>query len=255
MKIAVVLDFTANRVSCMKNSTSTPLSPDGHLSRQEPFSLVAPFLKVALLLGVGGGFLLAAILTITSALDLSLGPWWLAVAQAHGHLQLYGWAGLFVLGVALHFLPRLRGAPLAAPWLVPWILGMLVAGLLLRLLSQPLALITDSRMWYILLIASAILECVAFLGAVCLLGLTVLHGPPLATRAAFWGILPFVVCAFCSLGAAGLVNLISIIQPATAGGLVPNTNDDINTTLGLLGFLVPLALAMSAQLLPMYAGT
>lgn len=79
---------------------------------------MAPLLDAALLLDAGFGFGFAAVLTLTSALAVPLGPWWPALAQAHGHLQLYGWAGLFVLGVAFHFLPRLRGTPLTAPWLV-----------------------------------------------------------------------------------------------------------------------------------------
>jgi uncharacterized protein involved in response to NO len=106
--------------------------------KQQPFSRVAPILKAALLIGVGGGFLLATILTVTYALALPLGAWWEALAQAHGHLQLYGWAGLFVLGVALHFLPRLRGKPLVAARLVPWLLGFLITSLVLRAVSQPL---------------------------------------------------------------------------------------------------------------------
>ena len=67
---------------------------------QEQFTRVAPILGAALLLGTGGGFVLASILTLSSAFHTPLGPWWLAVAQAHGHLQLYGWVGLFVLGKA-----------------------------------------------------------------------------------------------------------------------------------------------------------
>jgi hypothetical protein len=37
-------------------------------------------------------------------------------------------------------------------------------------------------------------------------------------------------------------------------GIVPETGDTLNVLLGLYGFLVPVALAMSAQSLPMYAG-
>jgi len=85
----------------------------GEMHKQEPFSRVALVLKTALLMGAGGGFLLATILTVAYAISVPLGAWWDALVQAHGHLQLYGWAGLFVLGIALHFLPRLRGTPLA----------------------------------------------------------------------------------------------------------------------------------------------
>ncbi|SRR6266702_3686676 len=43
---------------------------------QEPFSQVAPLLGAALLLGTGGGFVLATILTLTEALHVPLGTWW-----------------------------------------------------------------------------------------------------------------------------------------------------------------------------------
>jgi uncharacterized protein involved in response to NO len=228
--------------------------PPGTALRQEPFTRAAPMLDAALLLGAGGGFVLATILTLTSALSLPLGPWWPALAQAHGHLQLYGWAGLFVLGVMFHFLPRLRGTPLAAPWLVPWILGLQVAGLLLRALSQPLLTITQAAPWRILLLASGILECVSLVGAVLLLGLTARRGPPLATRPAFGSTLPFMAIALCALGAAGVVNLVNVVQASTTAGLMPQAGDALTVALGLFGFLVPVALAMSVRSLPMYAG-
>ncbi len=208
----------------------------------------------ALLLGAGVGFALATILTLTQVTHISPGPWWIATAQAHGHIQLYGWAGLFIVGVALHFLPRLRGTPLAVPRLVPWILAALVIGLLLRALSQPLYLITGAGTWSLLLIASGVLECAALVAIVSLLGITARRGPPLATRPAFLGVFPFVVAAFCALGITSFVNLAGVVQAALSMGLVPPTTDTLNVTLGLFGFLVPMALAMSAQSLPMYAG-
>ena len=200
------------------------------------------------------GFALATILTLAQVLHIPIGPWWIATAQAHGHIQLYGWAGLFIIGVALHFLPRLRGTPLAVPRLVPWILAALVTGLLLRALSQPLYQATGAGAWSMLLIASGVLECAALVAVVALLGITARRGPRMATRPAFQGVFPFVVGAFCALGIASCVNLVSVVQAFLSMGLVPPTTDTLNVTLGLFGFLVPMALAMSAQSLPMYAG-
>lgn len=205
-------------------------------------------------MGAGVGFALATILTLAQVLHIPIGPWWIATAQAHGHIQLYGWAGLFIVGVALHFLPRLRGTPLAVPRLIPWILAALVIGLLLRAISQPLYLTTGAGTWSLLLIASGVLECAALVAIVALLGITARRGPPLATRPAFLGIVPFVVAAFCALGITSFVNLVGVVQAALSLGLVPPTTDTLNVTLGLFGFLVPMALAMSAQSLPMYAG-
>jgi uncharacterized protein involved in response to NO len=238
----------------MHTDTDTTITSSDHKPHQQPFARVAPLLRTALLSGSGGGFVLATILTLTAAFAVSIGPWWSATAQAHGHLQLYGWAGLFMLGVAFHFLPRLRGAPLAASWLVPWILGILVTGLLLRTLSQPLFAATGAAIWAVLLVASGVLECAALVGAVWLLSMTALQGPSLATRPALKGVLPFFVGAFIMLALASVVNLINMLVATTAAGLVPEPIDNLNVTLGLFGYLVPVALAMSAQTLPMYAG-
>ena len=139
---------------------SLPLtSPDdqNHVS----FARTAPYLRAALLLGSGGGFALASILTLTPLSGIPLGTWWAALVQTHGHLQLFGWAGLFVVGVALYFLPRLRGAPLAWPALLPWVLGVLISSLILRFLSQPLLVVTGWFLWALLLVLSGVLEALA----------------------------------------------------------------------------------------------
>jgi uncharacterized protein involved in response to NO len=232
--------------------TSHPLSEESH--KQQPFSLVAPMLKTALLMGAGGGFLLATVLTVTRALSMPLGAWWTAVAQAHGHLQLYGWAGLFVLGVALHFLPRLRGAPLAGARLVPWLLGIIVVSLVLRAVSQPLLATDLGSMWRVGLVSSGMLEMGAFVTVLSLLTLTALRGPRPTTRPAYWSVFPFIAGSFCSFALASIINLVNVAQAALGSGLVLYAGDTLNVTLGLFGFLVPMALAMSARSLPMYAG-
>ncbi len=223
-------------------------------TRQEPFSRVVPLLKAALLLGTGGGFLLALVLTFTDVLSLPLNTWWTALAQAHGHLQLYGWAGLFVIGIALHFLPRLRGAPLVTPWLVRWIVIGQVVSLLMRALSQPLLVVTGATVWRVLLVLSGVLECMALGTAVLLFALMILKRPLLATTQVFKGSLLFLGGAFAALALAALVNLGNVAQAAAGTGLVQGRGDDLNITLGLLGFLVPVVLALSAQSLPKYIG-
>jgi uncharacterized protein involved in response to NO len=230
----------------------SPVSED--MRKQQPFSRVAPLLKAALLMGAGGGFLLAAILTAAYALSVPLGAWWEALAQAHGHLQLYGWAGLFVLGVALHFLPRLRGAPLVGARLLPWLLGILVTSLVLRAIAQPLLSIYASNAWHIGLVGSGIVEVAAYAGILSLMALTALSGPRPTTRPAYWSVLPFFAGAFCSLGIASIINLVNVVQAVQESGVVPPAGDTLNVTLGLFGFLIPVALAMSARSLPMYAG-
>lgn len=208
--------------------------------------------RAALLLGVGGGFLLAAVLTVTSMIGVPLGTWWLALAQAHGDLQVFGWAGLFVIGVSLHFLPRLRGAPLVATWPVRWIVGGLATALCVRALAQPWLALTNQLAARITLVGSGVLECLALCGVVLLLGLTFCRGPALAKRPAFGHTLPLIACAFVCLGLCSVINLVNMWQ--IAGGIVFAKGDQLFVTLGLFGFLLPMALGMSARSLPMYAG-
>src|SRR4029077_18899921 len=114
---------------------TTP-APD---ATQTPFSRVAPALRSALIVGVAGGFTLATVLTMTAAFHVPQGSWWRALVQTHSFLQLYGWAGLFALGVAAYVAPRLRGAPLALSVVLGWGLSPHLASLFLRFASHPLA--------------------------------------------------------------------------------------------------------------------
>ena len=98
--------------------TSSALPSVGAV-RQEPFGRVAPLLKASLLLGVGASFLFVLILLVTHLLSFPDNAWWIALNQAYDHVQLYGWGGLFVIGIVLYFLPRLRNVPLVAAWCYP----------------------------------------------------------------------------------------------------------------------------------------
>jgi len=52
--------------------------------------------------------------------------------QTHGHLQLAGWVGLFIIGVSLHFIPRLTSVPIEKQSTLKTILFLTVSGLLIR---------------------------------------------------------------------------------------------------------------------------
>jgi uncharacterized protein involved in response to NO len=227
----------------------------GELARQQPFARVAPVISAALLLGAGVGFVLAVALSLTEAAGAARGAWWPALVQAHGHVQLYGWAGLVVIGVGLHFLPRLRGAGLAHPDLVPLLLAALVGAMLLRALCQPLVTVGGAGVARAGLVLSGVLECAGVGMIIFLLLATSRRAGPLRGRPALWSVLPYVALAFASLGIAAAINLMNMLRAATLPlGIVPSAGDELNVTLGLLGFLLPMTLAMAARSLPMYGG-
>ncbi len=72
-----------------------------------------PFVWAAIWLTLTAGFGTGALLFGVLAAGVPVGLWWPVHAQIHGHAQVFGWLGLMVIGVGLHFLPRLRGANLA----------------------------------------------------------------------------------------------------------------------------------------------
>lgn len=113
--------------------------------RQQPFAPV--YLHAALVSALLAGFPLAAYLATHLGFGLSLSAALPAIIQAHGQVQIFGWLGLFIMGVSLHFLPRLSGVPLARHRRLLAVPGWLVASAVaLRTVAQPaLALAPDGR--------------------------------------------------------------------------------------------------------------
>ena len=99
---------------------------------------MALFVATALGLALTAGFGLGVWLLLARTEGVSLlGANWLAFVQVHGQVQLFGFAGLFVMGVGFHFLPRLRGAALPARRLVGASYGLTLAGIACRAVAQP----------------------------------------------------------------------------------------------------------------------
>ncbi len=94
------------------------------------------FFWAALALATLGGFALGAVLVWSMAWGQNLPVDLVVWIQVHGHLQLVGWAGLFIMGVSLFFLPRLAATPLTRPGWVSPVLGLTVGGLLLEALAR-----------------------------------------------------------------------------------------------------------------------
>ncbi len=106
---------------------------------QTPWSaarLYRPFVRAALAAGASG-FLLGAWL-LASTLGGRPSPATAALVEVHGSIQLLGWCGLFVMGVASHVVPRFQGnarIPFPAPQRVA--LALCTGGLAARAVAQP----------------------------------------------------------------------------------------------------------------------
>jgi uncharacterized protein involved in response to NO len=230
-------------------------------SRAAGAAVVWPwFVRASLWLAATAGFGLGAALFAASALGLPFGAWWPAAAQAHGHIQVFGWAGLMVLGVGLHFLPRLRGTALAHPEWARHALELLVAGLVSRAVSQPLLAQASATpllaILRICLVGSGMLEIAGASLILWLLANTLRHGPPLRTRAGLWPVLPFFFTAFAAYWVALIVSQVGLIAAMPSpSALVPDQLDEVVNQIAFYGFLIPISVAMSERNFPLFLRT
>jgi uncharacterized protein involved in response to NO len=100
--------------------------------------LYRPFVRAALIVAVVLGFSTGAAILIMPLLGMDRSLTWVTHSQSHGVAQLFGWAGLFVMGLAYHVVPRFIQGTLRFP--VPQKLSMwlVVVGLVARFSGQSL---------------------------------------------------------------------------------------------------------------------
>src|SRR6476661_6168590 len=99
--------------------------------------LYKPFLRGALIAVLTIGCTFGAINLAVMGFGADLGAVWTSLIQAHGYAQMFGWVGLFIMGIAYHTLPRFYLRPLRRPrWVAP-AFALSAAGLVLRFLAQP----------------------------------------------------------------------------------------------------------------------
>lgn len=215
-----------------------------------------PFLWWAIGLALLAGFGLGMALFLHLAAGRPTGLWWVAAAQAHGHVQLFGWGGMFALGIGLYFLPRLRGCPSPNSTVVRAAALVLGVGLALRALAQPLVAALEPGGLHTLAGAGLALSGLLELGGAGLavggLVAAARQGPPLASRTGLVAVLPFALAFFLSLLAALALNANALLTDAWQSGLVPGVADWIVVYLGLVGMLVPISAAISARTFPLY---
>jgi hypothetical protein len=102
-------------------------------------TIYRPFFKagIAVVLTLGAAW--GAYLLLRIALTGRFAAAGLHEVNAHGHAQIFGWVGLFVMGFAYQAFPRFKHTSLALPQLAWASLGLMLTGVIGRSLSEPLA--------------------------------------------------------------------------------------------------------------------
>ena len=175
----------------------------------------------------------------------SVSPAWI---QAHGHAQIFGWIGTFILGIGFHSIPKLRRAGTFGLW-APWTCWALwTSGVSLRWLTT-----VYQWHWRALMPLSAAMELAAFL---IFFRVVSGHRPQDAGKSKFeeWtiAVIAGAVGFFVSL----LMNFGVALFLALRGSSpeLPHRFDQSLLVFQTWGFLVPFVWGFSAKWLPIFLG-
>jgi hypothetical protein len=174
----------------------------------------------------------------------SISPAWI---QAHGHAQLFGWVGTFILGIGFYSIPKLRKLKPFALWSAWLTWALWVIGVTVRWFSN-----IYPWHWRILLPLSATLELAAFL----------VFFQAVATHRSSGSPKPFepwifvVIAATLGLLASLLLNVGASFQLALNAGspAFPHLFDQRYLMVSTWGFIVPMVWGFSARWLPVFMG-
>jgi len=230
------------------NAVMQPSTPDFMRRELGLQRLLTAYILTGLLFMLLPGTFLGVwnLLSISSTHTISsLSPAWL---QAHGHAQIFGWIGTFILGIGFYSLSKMGNLP---PFAVSrgWAsFAIWTGGVLLRWIVNIIA-----WQWRVALPASAVLELAAFL----IFFRTVSrHRPQPATGRSRqpWMLVVvgstvgFLASLIANLGVAAYVVVIG------KGPAVPVALDQRLLMLPTWGFLVPAVWGFNARWLPIFLG-
>lgn len=243
-----------NELAAESPAAATPVvSTNVPASTRPGVELYKKFVKSALLLIVTGGATLGAVnLTMIARMKTfelqDYVPWWTALVQAHGHVQLYGWCGLFIMGVSYVVLPRLVAAELRSKHLAEASFWLMIGGILLRAYFQLFASEAYAAHW---LVWGAAAELAAVTLYVCVV--LELARRNEARKEAYFRYL-FCAAIWFWITTAALLAL-SVRMVATGENFIPKYFDDPYLHATLVGFVGLFIFGVSLRTLPFFMGT
>jgi hypothetical protein len=176
----------------------------------------------------------------------SISPAWI---QAHGHAQVLGWIGSFILGIGYYSIPKLRGGMKAFPLWSAWSAGVMwMAGVLLRWFAN-----VYLWQWRVLLPLSASLELIAF---ILFFRAVSQHKPEDSGKKNIEPWVFVVIAGTLGLLATLLFNLGACLWLArySSDPAMPQPLDQRFLVLAAWGFMVPFIWGFNAKWLPIFLG-
>lgn len=205
------------------------------------------FIACALISALAGGFLLAVWMPLAAAGDApgtGRTPW---LFQTHGWLQLQGWAGLFIAGMAVRLIPRFAGRKPLPRQVNLALLFPIVAALVLRGAFQPWVEGGAAR-WVSL--GVAVLSSAGAAGIACALTVTLAKG---RRQAEPWRYFAWAGTIWW-FGWAVLFTLHHAKTSGPEAGLVPPIENDLLTWAVLLGPVGNFVWGVQSRSVPIFFG-
>jgi hypothetical protein len=123
----------------LRQATEQPTPPPREMRKRREDAIYRPFFRAGILVALTAGAVWGAWLLLRIGWTGSFRAAGLHEVNAHGHAQIFGWVGLFVMGFAYQAFPRFKHTSLAFPR-IAWVsLGLMLAGLIGRSIGEPLA--------------------------------------------------------------------------------------------------------------------
>lgn len=214
------------------------------------------YIWMALIIALFVGFAVGAHLAFVIGFDFPLGKGFHSFIQTHGHVQLVGWAGLFIIGISLHFIPRLTSVPISQPQWIKWILWLIATGLWLRSISHMVLPYLPGSTFFVpfnwIVAGSGLMEWCGILIYLSLLT-RILRGRDTSKRPALIAVKPYFGMMLVGWILYGSLNLVLLVNMALSKNIIVNqawNEFAIQMFIGLV--LLPVAFAFSVRTLPLY---
>ena len=227
------------------------------MAQAQQVEFQANYIRMALVVAIFGGFALAGHLCFVMGFDRSLGDGFASLIQIHGHLQLIGWAGLFIIGISLHVIPRLSSVPISRPQWTTYVLRLIGIGLLLRFISHSILPYLDDGLFSVLLswitAISGFLEWYGVLIYVALLASTVFRIRKADRQPPWMAVRPYFGMMMVGFLLYATIHAVLLLQMAWSGKVVVGqTWNEVSIHIFIGLALLPVAFGFSIRLLPLY---
>jgi uncharacterized protein involved in response to NO len=203
------------------------------------------------------GFAVGAHVASVIGFDFPLGKGFYSFVQTHGHVQLVGWVGLFIIGISLHFIPRLAGVSIAQPRAIDWVLWLIASGLMLRSVAHCVVPYLDGSSLFTAInwlnVVSGMLELAGILVYMMLCVQTIRRVDHSKSRPGLTQVAPLFIMVQAGFLTYMCVNLASLLRMVATESIVINqawNEFAIQIFIGLV--ILPVAMAFSVRLFPLY---